>query len=151
MKSFLVGLGIGIGLGVLFAPVSGDETRSNIRDRANDLADTARETVERGRERVRSGISAIRGSAEAATGTESSRPTAALGPLTDIFLTEDHHGQRRRCPFLVSAASLTPPDPAFILEFRPCSRERVWARHDVARASRISCRGTARCSSVSAN
>src|SRR5208282_1019865 len=78
-------------------------------------------------------------------------PTAALGPLTDIFLTEDQHGQRRRCPFLVSADSLTPPDPAFILEFRPCSRERVWARQDVARASRISCRGTARCSSVSAN
>ncbi|MFZ3212449.1 MAG: YtxH domain-containing protein [Terriglobales bacterium] len=69
MKSFLVGLGIGIGLGVLFAPVSGDETRSNIRDRANDLADTARETFEQGRERVRNGISAMRGEAEAATGT----------------------------------------------------------------------------------
>ena len=79
MKSFLVGLGIGIGLGVLFAPVSGDETRGNIRDRANDLADTARETVERSRERVRSGISAIRGSGEAATGTESSRPTGSTG------------------------------------------------------------------------
>ena len=78
MKSFLVGLGIGIGLGVLFAPVSGDETRSNIRDRANDLADTARETFEQGRERVRSGISAIRGSVEV-TGTESSRPTGSTG------------------------------------------------------------------------
>jgi len=79
MKSFLVGLGIGIGLGVLFAPVSGDETRSNIRGRANDLADTAREKIERGRERVRSGLSAIRSSAEAATGTESSRPTGSAG------------------------------------------------------------------------
>jgi len=75
MKSFLVGLGIGIGLGVLFAPVSGEQTRGKIRDRANDLADTARETFEQGRERVRSGISAIRGSA-AATGTEGSRPAA---------------------------------------------------------------------------
>ena len=71
MKSFLVGLGIGIGLGVLFAPTSGEETRSNIRERANDLADTARETLEQGRDRVRSGISAFR---EAATGTESNRP-----------------------------------------------------------------------------
>ncbi len=79
MKSFLVGLGIGIGLGVLFAPTSGERTRSNIRDRANDLADTARETLEQGRERVRSGISAMRASAEAATGTESSRPTGSMG------------------------------------------------------------------------
>ncbi len=79
MKSFLVGLGIGIGLGVLFAPTSGEQTRSNIRDRANDLADTARETLEQGRERVRNGISAIRASAEAATGTESSRPTGSMG------------------------------------------------------------------------
>lgn len=53
MKSFLVGLGIGIGLGVLFAPMSGEETRVNIKDRANDLADTAREAYESGRDRVR--------------------------------------------------------------------------------------------------
>lgn len=79
MRSFLVGLGIGIGLGVLFAPTSGEQTRSNIRDRANDLADTARETLEQGRERVRTGISAFRAGAEAATGTESSRPTGSTG------------------------------------------------------------------------
>jgi len=79
MKSFLVGLGIGVGLGVLFAPTSGEQTRSNIRDRANDLKDTARETLEQGRARVRSGISSIRGSGEAATGTESSRPMGGTG------------------------------------------------------------------------
>ena len=79
MRSFLVGLGIGIGLGVLFAPTSGEQTRSNIRDRANDLADTARETLEQGRERVRTGISAFRTGVEAATGTESSRPTGSTG------------------------------------------------------------------------
>lgn len=75
MKSFLIGLGIGIGLGVLFAPVSGEQTRGKIRDRANDLADSARETWEQGRERLRRGISAIRTPAQAATGTETSRPT----------------------------------------------------------------------------
>lgn len=69
MRSFLVGLGIGIGLGVLFAPMSGEETRSNIRDRAGDLADQARETYEQGRERVRSGVTAIRDMAQRATGT----------------------------------------------------------------------------------
>jgi gas vesicle protein len=75
MKSFLVGLGLGIGLGVLFAPMSGEQARNNIRDRAGELADTARETIEQGRERVRSGISAIRG--QAATGRESTRPTGS--------------------------------------------------------------------------
>lgn len=76
MKSFLVGLGIGIGLGLLFAPVSGEQTRGNIRDRANDLADSARETIEQGRERVRRGISAIRAPEQAATGTETGRPSS---------------------------------------------------------------------------
>jgi gas vesicle protein len=60
MKGFLTGLGIGLGLGVLFAPRSGEETREEITRRANDLAGQARDTFEQGRERVRSGISAVR-------------------------------------------------------------------------------------------
>jgi gas vesicle protein len=78
MKSFLAGLGIGLGLGILFAPMSGEETRNNLTQRANDLADSARDLVDQGRERVRSTVSAIRGQAERfgvggqeATGTES--------------------------------------------------------------------------------
>lgn len=77
MRSFLIGLGVGIGLGVLFAPMSGEETRSNIRDRANDLADQARETYEQGRERVRSGISSIRSATERATGTTGAPATGS--------------------------------------------------------------------------
>jgi uncharacterized protein YjbJ (UPF0337 family) len=67
--SFLIGMGIGAGLGILFAPAPGEETRgkimdqaadfkgrvsqraANIRDRAsekaNEFADQARETVRR--------------------------------------------------------------------------------------------------------
>jgi gas vesicle protein len=67
MKSFLVGLGVGIGLGVLFAPMSGEETRRNLSERASDLADSARETSGELADRVRSGMSAIRGGAERAT------------------------------------------------------------------------------------
>jgi gas vesicle protein len=78
MKSFFAGLGIGIGLGILFAPMSGEETRNNLTQRASDLADSARDLVDQGRERVRSTVSAIRGQAERytggeATGTETGR------------------------------------------------------------------------------
>jgi gas vesicle protein len=76
MKSFLLGLGIGVGLGVLFAPMSGEQTRGNLAQRAGDLADSARDTFEQGRDRVQKGIGAIRniGGSEGAqrpTGTES--------------------------------------------------------------------------------
>ncbi len=71
MKAFLVGLGLGIGLGVLFAPMSGEETRNTLQERAQDLANSARETYEQGRERIQRGVSSIRGESRP-TGTESS-------------------------------------------------------------------------------
>lgn len=61
MKSFLAGLGIGIGLGILFAPMSGEETRDNLTQRASDLADSARDLVKESGERLRNTVSAIRG------------------------------------------------------------------------------------------
>lgn len=75
MKSFLIGLGIGIGMGVLFAPMSGRETRENLAERANDLASSAKDSFDQGRERIRSGIGAVRNPPSAeprATGTETS-------------------------------------------------------------------------------
>jgi gas vesicle protein len=66
MKSFLVGLGVGVGLGLLFAPMSGEETRVNLADRASDLANSARETYEENRDRVQRGVETIRGTAERA-------------------------------------------------------------------------------------
>ena len=64
MKSFLAGLGIGIGLGILFAPMSGEETRENLSQRASDLADSARDLASQGRDKVRTTVSAIRGQAD---------------------------------------------------------------------------------------
>ncbi len=79
MKSFLAGLGLGIGLGILFAPMSGEETRNNLAERANDLADQARDTIEQGRDRLHSGISAVRQSAGSAIGEN--RPTGTEGGI----------------------------------------------------------------------
>ena len=64
MKGFLLGLGIGVGLGVLFAPMSGEETRNNLSQRANDLADTAREAYESNRDRISRGVEQIRTAGE---------------------------------------------------------------------------------------
>jgi gas vesicle protein len=82
MKSFLAGLGIGIGLGILFAPMSGEDTRENLSQRASDLADSARDIVDQGRERVRSTVSTFRGQAERAVNNVASNVKEATG--TDL-------------------------------------------------------------------
>lgn len=80
MKSFLIGLGLGVGLGILFAPMSGEETRNNLADRANDLASSARETYEQNRDRVQRGVESIRSTAERAMGqTRSNAPETGSG------------------------------------------------------------------------
>lgn len=59
MKSFLAGFGIGVGLGLLFAPDRGDATRSKIKDRVDDWSETlsrkvsdARQTIGKQTDRV---------------------------------------------------------------------------------------------------
>jgi hypothetical protein len=46
ISRFLWGIGLGLGAGVLLAPVSGRETRSSISERATELADNARSKYE---------------------------------------------------------------------------------------------------------
>jgi gas vesicle protein len=64
LSYFCLGLGLGVAVGVLFAPKSGAETREMIRSKAvegtdyvkrrgEELRDTAAETVERGKETLR--------------------------------------------------------------------------------------------------
>ena len=52
MKTFLTGLGIGIGLGVLFAPDRGEATRSKLRDRIGDWSETFTKQVDNVKEKV---------------------------------------------------------------------------------------------------
>jgi gas vesicle protein len=64
LSYFFLGLGLGVAVGVLFAPKSGNETREFIRDKANegvdyvkrrgeDLRETATETIDRTKEKLR--------------------------------------------------------------------------------------------------
>ena len=41
MKSFLVGLGVGVGLGILFAPDRGEDTRRDLSERLTSIAEDA--------------------------------------------------------------------------------------------------------------
>ncbi len=79
MKAFLFGMGLGIGLGILFAPMSGEQTRENLAQRAGDLADSAKDTFEQGRDRVQRGIGAIR-NISGSEATTAQRPTGTETP-----------------------------------------------------------------------
>ncbi len=63
LSYFFLGLGLGVAVGVLFAPKSGTETRNLIRDKANEgadyakrrageLRDQASEAIERGKQTI---------------------------------------------------------------------------------------------------
>lgn len=71
MKAFLFGLGLGVGLGVLFAPMSGEEARNTLQERAQDLASSARDSFEQSKDRVQRTVSSFRGEGVRPTGTES--------------------------------------------------------------------------------
>lgn len=63
LSYFFLGLGLGVAVGVLFAPKSGDETRAFLKSRADEGADymrrrstefkdSARDAVERGKQTI---------------------------------------------------------------------------------------------------
>jgi gas vesicle protein len=65
LSYFLLGLGVGVAVGIVFAPTSGQETRGRIRSKAlesgeylkrrsEDLRETATDLVDRGKTAVRS-------------------------------------------------------------------------------------------------
>ena len=44
----LIGMGIGVGIGLLFAPATGEETRSNLAGKVHDFGDKVRDRVSNG-------------------------------------------------------------------------------------------------------
>jgi gas vesicle protein len=53
MKSFLFGLGVGVGLGVLFAPGRGEDTRRDLGERLNSIAEDAQRKAQGVAQQVR--------------------------------------------------------------------------------------------------
>ena len=74
--AFLLGAGVGVGLGLLFAPASGEETRENLRGQANNLKDRISERAAKFRARASEKVSEIKDQARESTGSQSpySRP-----------------------------------------------------------------------------
>jgi gas vesicle protein len=79
-SSFIVGMGVGAAVALLFAPRSGDETREILSDkveegrryaknRALELRDRANDTVEQGKKVVARQAKAVAAAAEAAQDT----------------------------------------------------------------------------------
>jgi gas vesicle protein len=58
MKAFLAGLGIGVGLGMVFAPNSGEVTRRKVRERFIGLADDLGRQVDKAKDVVQETVAA---------------------------------------------------------------------------------------------
>ena len=52
MKAFLAGLGVGVGLGILFAPENGEATRGKVRQRLDDWREGLSRQVDRAKQTV---------------------------------------------------------------------------------------------------
>jgi gas vesicle protein len=68
MMSFLAGLGLGFGLGMLYAPMRGQDMRELLASRANEAVDAARSQYEQVRDKAESAIGALRGEIEERSG-----------------------------------------------------------------------------------
>lgn len=60
---FLLGLGIGVAAGLLWAPRSGEETRQYLADRAGEGADYLRSRAEDGKQYLRQQADSVKGQA----------------------------------------------------------------------------------------
>jgi DNA uptake protein ComE-like DNA-binding protein len=74
MRAFLMGLGVGVGLGMLFAPDRGEITRRKVRGRVSDLADDLERQMDKAKDGLRKEVERSR------RGTQVKDREAALSP-----------------------------------------------------------------------
>jgi gas vesicle protein len=67
---FLTGLGIGIGLGLLYAPKRGHELRSELGEKVTEASDRAKLSIENAKDRLKRGMEGFKSANQPATGTE---------------------------------------------------------------------------------
>ncbi|MDP9161485.1 MAG: YtxH domain-containing protein [Acidobacteriota bacterium] len=56
MKSFILGLGIGLALGILYAPQEGSKSRADFSERTDDLLARADELLDKTKKAAREGF-----------------------------------------------------------------------------------------------
>ncbi|MGB6387545.1 MAG: YtxH domain-containing protein [Terriglobales bacterium] len=59
VTGFLLGVGVGAGLGILLAPASGSETRESVRDKAVDMKNKVFESAAATKQRIRQSVTNI--------------------------------------------------------------------------------------------
>lgn len=69
MKGFLVGFGLGVAAGLLFAPMKGEDVRVMAGVKASEIADNVRETYEEVRGTVGKAVDSVRGEGSSTTAT----------------------------------------------------------------------------------
>ena len=60
MKGFLLGFGLGVAAGLLFAPMKGEDVRVMAGVRASEIADNARETYQQVKDTVGKAVDSVR-------------------------------------------------------------------------------------------
>ena len=69
MKGFLVGFGLGVAAGMLFAPMKGEDARVKASVKASEIADNARETYQQVKDTVGKAVDSVHSEAASTPGT----------------------------------------------------------------------------------